>query len=31
VLIEEPTDEVACRMLMRMYADAGNRAAALEQ
>ena len=31
VVAEEPTDEAACRMLMRMYAEAGNRSAALEQ
>jgi DNA-binding SARP family transcriptional activator len=31
VLVEEPADEPAHRALMRMYADAGNRFAALEQ
>jgi DNA-binding SARP family transcriptional activator/pimeloyl-ACP methyl ester carboxylesterase len=31
VVLEEPTDEPAHRALMRMYADAGNRSAALEQ
>ena len=31
VVAEEPTDEPAHRALMRMYADAGNRSAALEQ
>jgi DNA-binding SARP family transcriptional activator/pimeloyl-ACP methyl ester carboxylesterase len=31
VIAEQPTDEAACRMLMRMYVDAGNRSAALEQ
>jgi DNA-binding SARP family transcriptional activator/pimeloyl-ACP methyl ester carboxylesterase len=31
VVAEEPTDEAACRILMRMYAEAGNRSAALQQ
>jgi DNA-binding SARP family transcriptional activator/pimeloyl-ACP methyl ester carboxylesterase len=31
VVAEEPTDEPAHRALMRMYADAGNRSAAVEQ
>jgi DNA-binding SARP family transcriptional activator/pimeloyl-ACP methyl ester carboxylesterase len=31
VVGEEPTDEVAHRALMHMYADAGNRSAAVEQ
>jgi DNA-binding SARP family transcriptional activator/pimeloyl-ACP methyl ester carboxylesterase len=30
VLAEEPTDETASRMLMRLHAEAGNRSAALE-
>jgi DNA-binding SARP family transcriptional activator/pimeloyl-ACP methyl ester carboxylesterase len=31
VVVEEPTDEAARRMLMRVYAEAGDRSAALEQ